>query len=263
VLDAIIAAHRSVAEDDIRDLGDLIAQAEAAGGCRPFTEALRSAPDLAVIAEIKRRSPSAGALAPDLVVAEIASRYAAGGAAAISVLTDEEFFGGSADDLRAAREASGLPVLRKDFTVSEADVCDARIMGADAVLLIVAALDDEELRRFRDLAVALGMAALVEVHSGDELKRALGVGADLVGVNSRDLQTFDVDLGVVERLVGHIPDHVVKVAESGVRNAADARRMAECGYDAVLVGTSLVTSSDPAAAIRNLQNTGPRVRPRG
>lgn len=263
MLDAIIAAHRRSAEGDTRSIADLIAEAEAAGTCRPFAEALRSAPDLAVVAEIKRRSPSAGALAPNIVIADIASRYAEGGAAALSVLTDEEFFGGSADDLRAAREASALPVLRKDFTVSEADVCDARIMGADAVLLIAAALDDDELRRFRDLAVTLGMAALVEVHSKDELKRALDSGAGLVGVNSRDLRTFDVDLGVVERLVAHIPDHVVKVAESGVRNAADARRMAECGYDAVLVGTSVVTSSDPAAAIRSLRNTRSPVPPRG
>ncbi|MDQ6909769.1 MAG: indole-3-glycerol phosphate synthase TrpC, partial [Actinomycetota bacterium] len=200
---------------------------------------------------------------PDLVVAEIADQYASGGAMALSVLTDGEFFGGSGDDLRAARRACDLPVLRKDFTVSEANVCDARIMGADAVLLIVAALTDDELRRFRDLAGALEMTALVEVHTGDELARALDAGADVIGVNSRDLRTFDVDLGVVERLALRIPDHVVKVAESGVKDAADAQRMAECGYDAVLVGTGVVTSPDPAATIRSMRNTRSPVPPRG
>ncbi|HEX8771219.1 MAG TPA: indole-3-glycerol phosphate synthase TrpC, partial [Acidimicrobiales bacterium] len=212
MLDAIIAAHRHAAKGDKRPIDGLVADAQVVGATRPFVDSLRSTPELAVVAEIKRRSPSAGALAPDVVVADIASRYAEGGAAALSVLTDNQFFGGSPDDLSDARRACDLPVLRKDFTVSEADVCDARIMGADAVLLIVAALTDDELQRFRDLAITLGMAALVEVHGDDELTRALDVGADLVGVNSRDLRTFDVDLGVVEQLVDRIPDHVVKVA---------------------------------------------------
>lgn len=253
MLDAIIASHRQAAEADTRLLDDLVATARASGETRPFIEALRSAKDLAVIAEIKRRSPSAGTLAPNLVAADTAMGYAQGGAAALSVLTDDEFFGGSPGDLRAARAACALPVLRKDFTVSEADVCDARIMGADAVLLIVAALSDEELQCFRELAVGLGMAALVEVHTADELERAIAAGADLVGVNSRNLQTFEVDLDVVERLARRIPEEVVKVAESGVKDPDDARRLAECGYDAVLVGTSLVTSANPAAVIRSLR----------
>jgi indole-3-glycerol phosphate synthase len=263
VLDDIIAAHRRVAEADTRSVDVLVAEARAAAPPRSFTHSLRAGPDLAVIAEIKRRSPSAGALAPDVVVADMACRYAEGGAAAVSVLTDGEFFGGSVDDLQQARAACDLPVLRKDFTVSEADVCDARIMGADAVLLIVAALTDTELRRFHELAVALGMAALVEVHTPDEVGRALDAGADLVGVNSRDLRTFQVDLGVVEQLARRIPDGAVKVAESGVRDATDARRMADCGYDAVLVGTGIVTSADPAAAIRALRNTRSPASPRG
>lgn len=252
MLDQIIAAHRRAAEADARPLEELSAAARRLPPPRPFRESLRAG-GLAVIAEVKRRSPSAGALAPDLAVADIAARYADGGAAALSVLTDTEFFGGSQDDLVAARAACDLPVLRKDFTVSEADVYDARLMGADAVLLIVAALNDVELRRLRDLAVGLGMAALVEVHTDGELARAVAAGADLVGVNSRDLGTFEVDLSVVEHMARRIPDWVVKVAESGVKGPADARRMADCGYDAVLVGTGLVTSDDPAAAIRMLR----------
>jgi indole-3-glycerol phosphate synthase len=263
VLDSIIAAHRRAAQADTRPIDRLLGEAQAVEAVRPFAEPLRAAPDLAVIAEIKRRSPSAGPLAPGVVVAEIAGQYADGGATALSVLTDGEFFGGSADDLREARRAVDLPVLRKDFTVSEADVCDARIMGADAVLLIVAALTDDELRRFRDLAVALGMAALVEVHTEDELARALGAGAELIGVNSRNLHTFDTDLGVVERLAARIPEDVIKVAESGVKDASDARRMAECGYDAVLVGTGAITSSDPAKLIRSMRNTRSPAPPRG
>jgi indole-3-glycerol phosphate synthase len=184
----------------------------------------------------------------------MAKTYAEGGADCLSVLTDDEFFGGSTNDLREARVAApGLPVLRKDFTVSEADVYDARAMGADAVLLIVAALDDTELATFRQLAGQLGMAVLVEVHDDEELERALGAGADLVGVNQRDLRTFEVDRARAERLAASIPPGVVKVAESGIGGAADAAALAGAGYDAVLVGESLVTAPDPAAAVRMLK----------
>ncbi|MGH9181172.1 MAG: indole-3-glycerol phosphate synthase TrpC, partial [Acidimicrobiales bacterium] len=207
---------------------------------------------LAVIAEIKRRSPSRGLLAADLVAGVLARSYAAGGAAAVSVLTDEAFFGGSAADLVEARAAVDLPLLRKDFTVSERDVCDARLMGADAVLLIVAALDDAELAGFLALAAEVGMDALVEVHDEAEAERALSAGARLVGVNQRDLATFVVDGARATRLAAVLPDGVVRVAESGVAGPADATVLAAAGYHAVLVGQSVVTRPDPAAAVSEL-----------
>jgi indole-3-glycerol phosphate synthase len=252
VLDEIVAAHRRAAAEDTRTLDELERAALAARPVRPFRAAL-AAPGIGVIAEIKRRSPSKGDLAPDLVPAVLAKAYADGGADCLSVLTDVDFFGGSADDLAEARQACDLPVLRKDFTVSEADVYDARAMGADAVLLIVAALSQAELSAFRLLADELGMAALVEVHDVDELRRALDAGAKLVGVNQRDLRTFEVDPARAERLAEAMPPGVVKVAESGIRDAAEVARLAACGYDAVLVGESLVTSGDPAAAVRMLK----------
>jgi indole-3-glycerol phosphate synthase len=253
VLDGIVAAHRRATADDPRSLDDVVAAAEAATSVRPFRSALVAYAGLAVIAEIKRRSPSKGALAPDLDPAGLAATYAEAGAACLSVLTDAEFFGGSAADLQAARGACARPVLRKDFTVDERDVYDARAMGADAVLLIVAALTDDELGRFRALAAALGLAALVEVHDEEEVRRALAAGADLVGVNQRDLRTFEVDTDRAVRLAEAIPAGVVRVAESGIRDGADAARLAAAGYDAVLVGESLVTAPDPGAALRALR----------
>ena len=205
-----------------------------------------------MIAEIKRRSPSKGALHVDLDPAELACTYARGGAACLSVLTDEEFFGGSTADLQAARAAVSLPVLRKDFTVSGQDVCDTRLMGADAVLLIAAALEPDELIALHDLAVDVGLDALVEVHDEAELEVALRAGATIVGVNQRDLVTFEVDHDRAARMATAIPAGVVRVAESGVRDAADAARLAAAGYDAILVGESLVTATDPAAALRAL-----------
>jgi indole-3-glycerol phosphate synthase len=208
---------------------------------------------LDVITEIKRRSPSKGDLAPDLDPAGLAKAYEAGGAVALSVLTDREFFGGSPEDLVAARAAVNLPVLRKDFTVDERDVCDARIMGADAVLLIVAVLSDDELRRFHDLAHELGMAALVEVHDEAEVARAVVVHADLIGVNQRDLHTFEVDRHRAARLSHAIPSGVRKVAESGIDSADDLTRLNDAGYSAALVGEHLVTAADPGAALRQLR----------
>jgi indole-3-glycerol phosphate synthase len=212
---------------------------------------------MAVIAEVKRRSPSKGPLDPSLDPALVAVDYEAGGAACISVLTDEEYFAGSPADLGAARAACALPVLRKDFTVSLADVCDARLMGADAVLLIVAALDDEELSGFLSLAQELTLDAVVEVHDEAELERALDAGAQIVGVNQRDLMTFAVDAARAARLVQRIPPEVVAVAESGIRGEADAAALADAGYQAVLVGESLVRAPDRRAAVRAL--TGHRV----
>ncbi len=188
----------------------------------------------------------------DLDPAGLAGRYETGGAACLSVLTDAEWFGGSPDDLRAARAAVRIPVLRKDFTVDARDVTDARIMGADCVLLIVAALDDAQLVDFHDLAIELDLAALVEVHDEAELERALGVDAAIIGVNQRDLVTFEVDRDRAGRVAAAIPDHVVRVAESGISNRTDAVALAEAGYHALLVGEMLVNSSDPAAAVSEL-----------
>jgi indole-3-glycerol phosphate synthase len=252
-LDDILARHRGDAARDDRDLASLVETARACGPARGFARALR-APGLSVVAEVKRRSPSKGALAAaDLDPALLAKTYAGGGAACLSVLTDGNSFGGSPDDLVRARAATELPVLRKDFTVDARDVCDARSMGADAVLLIAAALSDSELARFHALAHEVGLDALVEVHDEPELERALAVGATLIGVNQRDLVTFEVDHARAVRMAAAIPADVVKVAESGVRGSDDARLLAEAGYDAVLVGEHLVTSTDPSAAIRLLR----------
>ena len=206
-----------------------------------------------MIAEIKRRSPSRGDLAPGLDPAAVARAYEQGGAACLSVLTDRDFFGGSPDDLRAAREATALPVLRKDFTVAPADVCDARLMGADAVLLIAAALDDDELGELHTLALDVGLDVLVEVHDEQELDRALGVGAALVGVNQRDLVTFEVDHDRAVRVGKAMPSSVLRVAESGIRGPDDARALAAAGFDAILVGETLVTAPDPSAAVASLR----------
>jgi|SRR5271166_2403411 len=253
-LSEIVTAHRSLAATDERDPADLEARALAAPAPRPFRAALAGAATagLAVIAEVKRRSPFAGDLAPDLDPAEVGAAYAAGGATCLSVLTDATYFGGTPADLAAARNGSGLPVLRKDFTVSEADVCDARLMGADAVLLIAAALSDEELAAFAAVAARLSLDVLVEVHDDAELARSLDLGADLIGVNQRDLATFAVDRGRAERMAASIPESVVAVAESGVRDAADAARLAAAGYQAVLVGESVVAAGDRAGAVKGL-----------
>lgn len=221
---------------------------------RPFAAALSNSKGAgpAVIAEIKRRSPSKGLMAPDLDPALLATRYEVGGAACLSVLTEAEFFAGSVRDLQLARSAVALPVLRKDFTVSAHDLADARLMGADAVLLIVAALEQAELRDFQSLGGELGMAVLVEVHDERELERAVDVGAVVIGVNQRDLVTFEVDSERAARLAPLMPPGVVRVAESGVRGPADAAQLHEAGFDAILVGESLVRSDDPAVAVRRL-----------
>jgi len=255
-LDGILLAHRVRSTADARDLADLRRQAEAAPPARGFATALRSTQGLAVIAEVKRRSPSKGDLFADLDPATLARQYADGGATCLSVLTDDEHFGGSAADLEAARAACRLPVLRKDFTVAERDVLDARVMGADCVLLIAAALDDDELATFHRAATEVGLDALVEVHDEPELERALAVGATLVGVNQRDLVTFEVDHERALRMASQFPDHVVSVAESGVRGPDDAAALHAAGYDAVLVGESLVTAGDPAGAVAALRAAG-------
>lgn len=251
-LDHILERHREIAEADQRPLDAMIARAHDERPTRGFRASLSGRERLAVISEVKRRSPSKGDLFAGLDPAELARQYEAGGAACLSVLTDEEFFGGSADDLRAARSACSLPVLRKDFTVGAHDVVDARLMGADCVLLIAAALDRHLLAELHTLATDIGLDVLVEVHDEQELEVAMTADATLVGVNQRDLVTFEVDHERALRMASAIPDHVVKVAESGVRGGEDARVLHAAGYHAVLVGETLVTSGDPAAAVADL-----------
>jgi indole-3-glycerol phosphate synthase len=234
-------------------MDELSGRAQAMAPTRGFQAALVAGGGVAVIAEVKRASPSKGALAPDLDPAQLARTYQVGGAAALSVLTDREFFGGSPADLAAARAATALPVLRKDFTVAPADVLDARCMGADAVLLIAAALSPDEMIDLAALADSVGLDALVEVHDEAEAERAVTAGATLIGVNQRDLFTFEVDSARAERVAGMLPVGVVKVAESGIRRAEDVRRLGEAGFDAVLVGEALVTAPDPGAALQQLQ----------
>ncbi|CAN5744607.1 indole-3-glycerol phosphate synthase TrpC [soil metagenome] len=254
-LDRIVAAHREAAAADTRAFEPLLDAARAMRAPRSFTAALAATDGLAIVAEIKRRSPSRGDLAPGLVAGDLARTYEGGGAAALSVLTDAEFFAGSPTDLMEARTACGLPVLRKDFTVDRRDVLDARLMGADAVLLIVAALDRVELSELLALATDVQLDALVEVHDEAEADRALAAGATLVGVNQRDLTTFAVDRTLARRLRPHLGPDVVAVAESGVTGADDAAELADAGYGAVLVGEALVTSTDPAAAVAALRRS--------
>ena len=205
------------------------------------------------MAEIKRRSPSKGDLAPDLDAATLAAEYTAGGATALSVLTDGPYFGGSVADLQAAREACDVPVLRKDFTIDEVQVYEARAIGADAILLILAALpDDAHVRELAELATGLGLGVLVEAHDADELDRAVGLGAPVVGVNARDLGTFAEDLGGAASLAARLPAATVAVAESAIRTADDATRMAAAGFDALLVGEALVRASDPRTLAASL-----------
>lgn len=250
-LDAILAHHRARAAADSRDPVRLLRDAGRVEDPPALLDALVR-PDghpLRVVAEVKRRSPSAGELRADLDPAELADAYDRGGAAAISVLTDGPHFGGSPEDVAAVRGASALPVLRKDFTVCVNDVADARLMGASAVLLIVAALDRRELRELLEVASMLGLGAIVEVHDAREQQLALDIGALLVGVNQRDLTTFEVDHELASRLAAGFPSDVVTVAESGIAGAEEAAACADLGYDAVLVGEALVRDADPAAAV--------------
>lgn len=218
---------------------------------RDFAAALRSTRP-AIISEIKKASPSKGVLVEDFHPVELARQYAKGGAAALSVLTDHEFFQGSLTDLWAARAACALPVIRKDFTIAEYHVLEAAAHGADAILLIVAILDEPELRAFRQLAAEFRMAALVEVHDIRELEIAVASGAEIIGVNNRDLRTFQVSLDTSLQLAAEIPAGVLKVSESGIFTAGDVRRLMASGYDAFLVGEHLVKSGDPTRAIQEL-----------
>ena len=251
-LDDIVAWHRQRSQNDSRSLDELLAEAKSCVPTRGFASSIRATPHLAVIAEIKRRSPSKGDLNASLDPADLALQYQRGGASCLSVLTDNNHFGGSVSDLQLARAACSVPVIRKDFTVDARDICDARIMGADCVLLIAAVITPAELSSFLELCREVDIDALVEVHDEVELALAIRAGATLVGVNQRDLVTFAVDQARAVRMAPLIPDNVVKVAESGVRGRADAIALRAAGYDAILVGEHLVTSSNPEAALTEL-----------
>lgn len=211
------------------------------------------APGLSVIAEVKRASPSKGSLAAIADPAALAAEYAAGGAAAISVLTEQRRFNGSLADLTAVRAAVPTPLLRKDFVVTEYQLWEGRAAGADLALLIVAALTQDQLTRFLALAESLGVTCLVETHTADEVRRALDAGAGLIGVNNRDLKTLEVDLSHFQELAELIGDTAVKVAESGILSVDDAARMRAAGADAVLVGEMLVRTGDPRSAVAALR----------
>jgi indole-3-glycerol phosphate synthase len=258
ILDEIVAAKRvEVAEAKLRvSAAELEASAKAVSeGSRGFRAALEHHAPPAIIAELKRRSPSKGEIRADFDAVRGALAYLAGGAACLSVLTDEAHFGGHLDYLRAVREAVPLPLLRKDFIVDPYQVDQSRVAGADAILLIVACLSDAQLSELRARAADLALECLVEVHDEAELERALAAGADLVGVNNRDLASFEVDLGTTGRLAARIPagQDVLLVAESGVSSHADVQHLAQTGARAFLVGESLMRQPDMSAALRELR----------
>jgi indole-3-glycerol phosphate synthase len=247
--DEISAARRR------RGLASLRDEAEARRDVRPFEAALRAKVaqrSAAVIAEVKKASPSKGVLREHFVPGEIAESYAEHGAACLSVLTDAHFFQGSPAYLQAARAACTLPALRKDFIVDEYQVHEARAMGADAILLIAACLDDARMRDFEACALALGMAVLVEVHDGAELDRALRLSTPLVGVNNRNLRTFEVDLGTTLALMPRMPADRLPVAESGIVSAEDVQRLRDGGIHAFLVGEAFMRAEDPGKALAAL-----------
>lgn len=221
------------------------------GQRRDFRQALEKKRP-AIISEIKKASPSKGVLSQDFNAGLQAKQYAAGGAAALSVLTDKQFFQGSLSDLKTARATAFLPVLRKDFTIDEVDILEAAASGADAILLIAAILSRDELQQLRELAARFEIASLVEVHDEEELDKALESGADIVGVNNRNLRTFELSLETSIRLAARMPESVLKVAESGIHSRADVERLMAVGFQAFLVGEHLMKSNDPTAALKAL-----------
>jgi indole-3-glycerol phosphate synthase len=272
ILDEILARKRvEVAEARQRISDDALA--ERANGIRDSTRGFRAALTSAerpraiaraalisaerprVIAEVKRRSPSRGEIRADFDPVACGRAYAAAGAAAISVLTDEHYFGGHLDFLTALRSAVPIPLLRKDFVVDAYQIDEARVAGADAVLLIASALDEREISRLREHALARDLDVLVEVHEERELQQALAAGADLIGINNRDLRSFEVDLAVTEKLASRLPEDVVVVAESGIFTPDDVARLETAGADAFLVGESLMREPDIGLALRRLRRT--------
>ena len=255
ILDQILQRKREevIEARSVTPLEELRHNADSSPPIRDFGLALQT-PGISVIGEIKRASPSAGTFAPDLDPVATAQIYEASGAAAISVLTDSDFFHGSSQDLELAREATSLPILRKDFIFNIYQVYQSRVMGADAILLIVAAVDD--LAELLDAARDIGLSCLVEVHDENEVEQALLAKAGIIGINNRDLRTFDTTLEITENLCPQLPDDVIVVSESGIKGPADVERLSRAGIDAILVGESLVRSSNPAQYLQTLREAG-------
>ncbi len=256
ILDTILAHKREevAARQSARPQAELKAHVAEMPSPRGFLAALREPKQglVTLIAEVKKASPSAGVIRPDFDPVQIARIYEENGAACLSVLTDAKFFQGHDDYLQAVREAVALPIIRKDFIVNEWQVYESRWLGADAVLLIVAALTPAQIAEYAALAHELGMAALVEVHTEAEMEVALGAQAKLIGINSRDLNTFVTDLGTVERLAALVPSDITLVAESGLKTPADMKRVVDAGAKAILVGETLMRAPDIGAAVREL-----------
>ena len=259
VLQRILASTREelMRRKERVPIADLRAQASARGASdRAFRDALLK-PGVSVIAEFKRRSPSAGAFHDDPPLGHMLDAYRRGGAAAVSILTEGPHFGGSLADIREARPACELPILRKDFIIDPYQLYESLVAGADAVLLIVAALEPSELAELYDAATEMGLDVLVEVHDRDELAAALGLQPELIGINNRDLGDFSVDVDRTERLMADVPAGVTVVSESGIATAEQLHRLSEQGVHAVLVGESLMRSSDPEASLRALRAFNP------
>ncbi|NPV70778.1 MAG: indole-3-glycerol phosphate synthase TrpC [Firmicutes bacterium] len=258
IIDEIVARKRERLDQAKRraPLEELMTKVEALPGTGrrepAFRKALLSAFRPALIAEVKRASPSRGLIREDFDPAAIACAYREGGAAAISVLTEEDFFRGSPSHLMEVKGCAGLPVLRKDFILEEYQLYESRLMGADAILLIASVLNERDLRRFAEVGSEIGLECLVEVHTGEELEVALAAGSNLVGINNRDLRSFETDLKTTEILIRHIPPGTVVVSESGINSRADVVRLADAGVHAVLVGESLMRSRDIRAKVMEL-----------
>jgi indole-3-glycerol phosphate synthase len=252
ILDKIVAVKRREVTALLPRAEELRARAAARKDIRNITGTLATREGIALIAEVKKASPSAGVICPDFDPVRVASAYEQAGASAISVLTDREFFQGDISYLEIIRTTVNLPLLRKDFIIEELQIHEAAAYGADAVLLIAAILDDKQLREFRAVAEYLHMAALVEVHDEAELDRALAAGAHLIGINNRNLATFAVSLATTEKLATRIPNDRLIVAESGIHTRADVERIARAGAKAILVGESLMRSGDITAKVKEL-----------
>jgi indole-3-glycerol phosphate synthase len=254
-LDSILVFHRERVQKDSRSLTKLLNELpREIDSIDSFMDRIKNQNGLSIIAEIKRKSPSKGLLKHDLDPVGLAQIYESGGAACISVLTDTEHFGGSEQDLINVRQAVKTPVLRKDFTVDLRDIYDAKIMGASCVLLIVAALGIKELTEYIDFCDHLGLDSLVEAHDEAEVEIALKAGAKMIGINQRDLRTFEVDQTRALRVAAEIPDGIVKIAESGIKTVSDAEPLKLAGFDGVLIGESLVKSENPKNLITELRN---------
>ena len=260
ILEKIIETKSLEVKNLKRHLKNLLLESEEVSPPRDFLNSLMSDDSVGVIAEVKRRSPGAGAIRPKLNPVSLATDYESSGAVALSILTDTKYFGGSLKDLREVRDFVGLPILRKDFIIDESQIYESLVSGADAILLIVGVLDDEQLRDYREMAESLGMAALIEAHDLSEVERGLSAGASLLGINNRNLKTFDTNLKTTIDLVREIPPEVVLVSESGVHSKEDVSMLGEAGVDAVLVGESLLRKDDPGKGVRNLSGQDKRGR---